>query len=193
MHLIAFSCSQNCVNTQYAALSGAMGHILKWWAQVYRWHLGSILYNVPKRWHRHLYAYMYIDCWLIYKVKSVLNGHSKKKTNYRLMQVKSIAECSKGSILQYFRPSLSYHYWALCFVFFEWLLKSVLTTYMYFLCVTVWLAERWILFIKVRFFHNLKGWVHRAHCLGKWWAIFWNHGTMTRAHHKSEGLYQGFR
>ena len=31
------------------------------------------------------------------------------KTNYSLMQVKSIAECSKGSILQYFRPSLSYH------------------------------------------------------------------------------------
>ena len=26
------------------------------------------------------------------------------------MQVKSIAECSKGSILQYFRPSLSYHF-----------------------------------------------------------------------------------
>ena len=25
------------------------------------------------------------------------------------MQVKSIAECSKGSILQYFWPSLSYH------------------------------------------------------------------------------------
>ena len=32
------------------------------------------------------------------------------KTNYRLMQVKSIAEwCSKGSILQDFRPSLSYY------------------------------------------------------------------------------------
>ena len=31
------------------------------------------------------------------------------KTNYLLMQVKSIAECSRGSILQYFRPSLSYH------------------------------------------------------------------------------------
>ena len=29
------------------------------------------------------------------------------KTNYRLMQVKSIAEYSKGSILQYFQPSLS--------------------------------------------------------------------------------------
>ena len=26
------------------------------------------------------------------------------------MQVTSIAECSKGSILQYFRPSLSYHF-----------------------------------------------------------------------------------
>ena len=30
-------------------------------------------------------------------------------TNYRLTQVKSIAECSKGSILQYLWPSLSYH------------------------------------------------------------------------------------
>ena len=31
------------------------------------------------------------------------------KTIYRLMQLKSIAESSKGSILQYFRPSLGYH------------------------------------------------------------------------------------
>ena len=51
----------------------------------------------------------------IHTVKPVLNGHSKRrpklvfKTDYRLMQVKSIAECSKWSILQYFRPSLSYH------------------------------------------------------------------------------------
>ena len=42
-------------------------------------------------------------------VKPVLSSHSKKKTNYCLMQVKSIAECSKGSILQSFRPSISYH------------------------------------------------------------------------------------
>ena len=28
------------------------------------------------------------------------------QTDYRSMQVKSIAECSKGSILQYFRSSL---------------------------------------------------------------------------------------
>ena len=31
------------------------------------------------------------------------------KTDYHLMQVESIAECFRGSILQYFRPSLSYH------------------------------------------------------------------------------------
>ena len=31
------------------------------------------------------------------------------KTNCRLMRVKGYAECSKGSILQYFRPSLSYY------------------------------------------------------------------------------------
>ena len=48
-------------------------------------------------------------------VNPVLSGHSKRrpklvfKTNYRLMQVKSIAECSRGTIQQYFRPSLSYH------------------------------------------------------------------------------------
>ena len=46
--------------------------------------------------------------------KPVISGQSKRrsklvfKTDYCLMQVKSIAECSKGSILQYFRPSLSY-------------------------------------------------------------------------------------
>ena len=38
------------------------------------------------------------------------------------MQVKSIAECSKGSILQYFRNSLSYHFAIKISVisFFEW-------------------------------------------------------------------------
>ena len=49
-----------------------------------------------------------------YTVKLVLTVHSKGrlkwgfKTDYRLMQVKRIAGCSNGSILQYFRPSLSY-------------------------------------------------------------------------------------
>ena len=46
-------------------------------------------------------------------VKPVLSGHSKiDKTkilmiNGSLMQVKSIAECSPWSILQYFRPALA--------------------------------------------------------------------------------------
>ena len=59
---------------------------------------------------------------LIFKIRrskvtdyAALSSHSKRRpkivfnTNYRLMQVKSIAECSKGSILQYFSPSLSYN------------------------------------------------------------------------------------
>ena len=52
---------------------------------------------------------------LLHTVKPVSNGHSQKdqklvfKTNFCLMEVKSIAECSKCSILQYFQPSLSYH------------------------------------------------------------------------------------
>ena len=48
-------------------------------------------------------------------VKPVLSSHSKRrpklvsKTNYGLMLVKSFAECSSWSILQYFQPLLSYH------------------------------------------------------------------------------------
>ena len=48
-------------------------------------------------------------------VKPVLSGHSKRtprlifNTDFLLMQVKSIAEWSKRSILQYIGPSLSYH------------------------------------------------------------------------------------
>ena len=56
-------------------------------------------------------------------VKPVQNGHSQKdrklifRTNYRLMQVKSIAECSKGSILQYFRPVITLPFGIKIFVF----------------------------------------------------------------------------
>ena len=50
------------------------------------------------------------------------------KTVNRLMQVKSIAECSKESILQYFRPSFSYHLSLRAFLsIFEWSLKSGFT------------------------------------------------------------------
>ena len=51
---------------------------------------------------------------IVSTVKPKYNGHSQKdqklgfKIDYRLMQVESIAECSKGSILQYFRPSSRY-------------------------------------------------------------------------------------
>ena len=68
-------------------------------------------------------------------VKPVKNGHFQKvqklvyKTNYLLMQVKSIAECSKGSILQYFWPSLSYHLSFKIFILsiFEWLFYTGFT------------------------------------------------------------------
>ena len=41
------------------------------------------------------------------------------------MQGKSIAKCSQGNILQYFRPSLSYHLSLRpLFVYFEWPLKT---------------------------------------------------------------------
>ena len=46
------------------------------------------------------------------------------------MQVKGIADCSKGSILHYFRPSLSYHLSLISlFVHFEWPLKTGFTVY----------------------------------------------------------------
>ena len=45
-------------------------------------------------------------------IKQPLKKNTKMvfNTNYRLMQVKSIAECSKGSTLQYFRPSICYYF-----------------------------------------------------------------------------------
>ena len=85
-----------------------------------------------------------------------------KKDQLSLNAGQKYCRLLQGSILQSFWPSLSYHMFSR-------------------------LAERWI-FLLVRFFHILKRWVHWAHCFGKWWAISWNHGTMTRAHHKSEGL-----
>ena len=45
-----------------------------------------------------------------------------------LMHVNSIAECSKGSILQYFRPSLSYRLSLRSFLsIFDWPLKTGFT------------------------------------------------------------------
>ena len=44
----------------------------------------------------------------LYCKTCVYNSHSQKLV-FKTMQVKSIAKCSKGSILQFFYPSLSYH------------------------------------------------------------------------------------
>ena len=60
------------------------------------------------------------------------------KTNYRLMQVKSIAECSPWSILQYFRPSLSYSLSLKTFVFsiFEWSFYTGYTVLLFYCLLT---------------------------------------------------------
>ena len=86
-----------------------------------------------------------------FTAKPVLSGHSKRRSNlvfkphYRSMQVKSIAESSKGSILQYFWPSLSYKHSAILLAFiklplvikifilsvFEWPLRTGFTVLFY--------------------------------------------------------------
>ena len=66
------------------------------------------------------------------------------KTNYCLMQVESIAECSKGSILQYFRPSLSDN----------WSLRSLFSL---FLSGSFTLV---LLYLTLSVFHLLKCYVY---------------------------------
>ena len=76
-------------------------------------------------------------------VKPVLCSHSKRSklvfnADYRFMQVKSIAECSKGSILQYFRPSLCYHLSLRSALSnFEWLLKTGFTVFISYIKLSV--------------------------------------------------------
>ena len=60
--------------------------------------------------------HVHTEYWVVHTtVKPLWNNHSQKehksvyKTNYCLMQIKSIGEFSKGSILQFFWPSLGYH------------------------------------------------------------------------------------
>ena len=63
------------------------------------------------------------------------------------MQVKSIAECSKGSILQYFRPSLCYHFHKI-FVF-EWPCYTgftVVPIFLYILSYDIHLFEKTYIF-----------------------------------------------
>ena len=72
-------------------------------------------------------------------VNPVLSSHSKKtlklffNTDCHLMQVKGIAECANRSILQYFRPSLSYNFRLrplFCLqCIFKWPLKTGFTVF----------------------------------------------------------------
>ena len=59
-------------------------------------------------------------------VKPVLSGHFKKKTNYRLMQVKFIAEWEHSAILLTF-IKLPFVIKIFVLSFFEWLLKTCFT------------------------------------------------------------------
>ena len=71
--------------------------------------------KTPFEWHFTGGPKVAKDCYFgknEHTVKHVLSGHSKGRpffnVQYRLMQVKSIAKCSISSILQLFRPLLSY-------------------------------------------------------------------------------------
>ena len=98
-------------------------------------------------------------------VKCVLSGHSKRrqkmvlKTNYHLMQVKSIVECSKGSILQYFRPSLSCHL-SLNSLFCQFLSGPLRHVYCIIKMPTCWVYE-FSAFFFLRFIAGSAG----THCL----------------------------
>ena len=71
------------------------------------------------------------------------------KTNYRLMQVESIAECSKMSILQYFWPSWSY----------QLLLRSLLCLFLSGRFTQILLYHNSIFFFRTILLHiwNAKG------------------------------------
>ena len=139
-----------------------VGHFLKWWAQAdqtnHRWHLGCIHVHVLTHWHRHFYAYMYIDCWLY--SKTCLKWPLKKKDQLSLNAGQKYCRMLQGEHSAILPTFIKLPLVIKIFVlsFFEWLLKTcftVLTIYVYFLfCGAHRLAVRWIFFIKLRFFHN---------------------------------------
>ena len=57
-----------------------------------------------------------------YKVDPVLSGHSEQKTNYLLMQAKSIAECFKPSAMLLTFIKLQFVIGVFSLFFFGWLL-----------------------------------------------------------------------
>ena len=94
-YLIFFKNWERCVSS-FAVVIGALS--FKIWSHIF--------FHVSWGW---IWTCMYNKI----RLKQPLNKNTKIwsvfKTDYNLMQVKGIAECSKGSILQCFQPSLSYH------------------------------------------------------------------------------------
>ena len=124
----------------------------------------DLIWTRITKWWTKLHGITYYDLYNVYTVRPVLSGHSKRrqkwlaatrkrrqklvyKTNYRLMHVKSIAEFPKGSILQYFRPSLSYHlsFRSLFCLFLSGRLRQVLYTisFCYGVSFEIWSTFLW--------------------------------------------------
>ena len=134
----------------------------KWW--VIFWNDGPHAYQTSHSWHLGCKLYLHTDtdtcmhiCILTadYTVKPVLSGHSKKKTNYCVMQVKSNAECSDSAMLLTF-IKLPFVIKIFVLSFLSGCLRHVLlSTYMNFLfCGVCRHAVRWVFLLKWDFFHN---------------------------------------
>ena len=117
-----------------------------------------VLYFIPTHWHSHLYAYMYIDCWLY--SKTCLKRPLKKEDQLSLNAGQKYCRMLQGEHSASFLTFIKLPFVIKIFVlsFFEWLLKTcltVLTNYMHFMFCGVYRLCKIINFIKVRFFHNL--------------------------------------
>ena len=102
-----------------------VGHFLKWWAQAYQ---TNRLYTLPTHWHRHLYAYTYIDCWLY--SKTCLKRPLKKEDQLSLNVGQKYCRMLQGehsAILLIFIKLLPFVIKIFVLSFFEWLLKTCFT------------------------------------------------------------------
>ena len=154
-----------------------VGHFLKWWGQKYQtnhsWHLGSILYL-----HTGTGTCIHICLYSKTRLKRPLTKGDQLSLNagqkyYRMLQGEHSA-----ILLTFIELPFVIEIFVLSFLI--GCLIHVLLYWQLF-CGVHWLAVRWD-------FSQLKRMGPLGPLLGKLWSIFWNHGTMTRAQHKSEGL-----
>ena len=94
-YLIFFENWERCVSSA-AVVIGALR--VKIWSHIF--------FHVSWGW---IWTCMYSKICLKQPLKKNTKIWLVHKTDYHFMQVRGIAECSKGSILQCFQPSLSYH------------------------------------------------------------------------------------